>query len=157
MKSLLTLIVIIPLAVNAGEVIYDTGNTISASKYRFDSEPSKVKKKKPSVGKLVSPRTPEMTLGKVQKRRVKLPYLPHPLFLIGTDKTSLAWLRHHAPRLKKAGAKGLVVNSGSPKELKALIRAASGVDISPASGSELAKRMNLKHYPVLITRTQIAQ
>lgn len=157
MKALMIFVLLTPAIAFSADVIYDSGKTISAKKYRFDSEPTPISKQRPSAGKLIAPRTPEMSVGKVHKRRVKLPYLPHPLFLVGTDKTSIAWLSHHAPRLKKAGAKGLVVNSGSPQELKTLIRAGGGIDISPASGSELAKRMKLKHYPVLITRTQIAQ
>lgn len=157
MKRHLVLALLLPLTVNAQGVIYDSGKTVSAIKYRDDTGSPTPIKNKPSIAKLVSPKTPEMSLGRVKKRKISLPYLPTPFFLIGTDSTSIAWLRKHAKALKRAGAKGLIVNSSSPRELKLAMQAAGSLDISPASGSELSKRFNLKHYPVLITRNQIAQ
>ena len=157
MKHLLFIALTLPLIANAQGVIYDSGKTVDAMKYRLDiGNPTPIKNK-PSIAKLVSPKTPEMSLGRVKKRKVNLPYLPTPFFLLGTDSTSIAWVRKHSKALQKAGAKGLIVNSSSPQGLKLAMQAARGLDISPASGSELAKRFNLKHYPVLITRNQIAQ
>ena len=98
-----------------------------------------------------------MTVGKVTKSNVSLPYLSSPLFLVGADNISIQWLNKHRQALIKAGAVGLIVNSASASDLQAVIRAADGLKVSPASGSDLAKQFNLKHYPVLITRTQIAQ
>ena len=42
-----------------------------------------------------------------------------------------------------------------PSLLAALRRLAPGLMLSPASGDELAQRLGLKHYPVLITATGI--
>lgn len=157
MKLWLTLGLCLPLCVSATNVIVDTGKTVSAIKYRHDIGQQQPPPARPGVGEFVSPRTPEMTVGRVNARKVNLPYLPNPLFLIGTDKTSQAWLNKHANALKKAGAKGLIINSDSPNALKRTIQAGQGVQLSPASGTELAKRFKLRHYPVLITRQQIAQ
>lgn len=157
MKHLVLIALILPLTVNAQGVIYDSGKTVSAMKYRKDTGNPHPIKNKPSIAKLVSPRTPEISLGRVKKRKVNLPFLAAPFFLIGTDNTSIAWVTKHAKALQRAGAKGLIINSRSPRELKLAMQAGQGLDIAPASGSELAKRFNLKHYPVLITRNQIAQ
>ena len=41
--------------------------------------------------------------------------------------------------------------------LTALRRLAPGLTLSPASGDDLAQRLGLRHYPVLITSTGIEQ
>lgn len=146
-----------PLALNAGEVIMDTGKTVSAEKYRHDLDASYPQPEKASIGKLIMPMTPELTVGRVQKRAINLPLLPNPIFLVGTDRTSLAWLTKHANALKKAGAKGFIVNSDSAENLQTILRTADGIEMSPVSGSELAARFKINHYPVLITKNQIAQ
>ena len=57
--------------------------------------------------------------------------------------------------LQTLRAVGLVVNVATPDALAALRRLAPGVMLSPASGDDLAQRLGLKHYPVLITATGI--
>lgn len=139
------------------KVLFDSGRTISSDKYLSELQSKPVAKQKPNISKLATPSTPEMTVGRVEKRSVSLPYLPSPLFLVGADNISIQWLKKHRQALIKAGAVGLIVNSASSSDLQAVIRATDGLQVSPASGSDLAKQFNLKHYPVLITRTQIAQ
>ena len=138
-------------------IIHDAGRTVSADKYLNELRSEPTPKAKPSITKLATPSTPEMSLGRVSKRNVSLPYLPSPMFLIGADNTSLKWLSRHKPALIKAGAVGLIVNAKSPQELQKAMRVAKGLQVSPASGSDLAKQFKLQHYPVLITKTQIAQ
>jgi len=157
MKLSVFLLLLIPITAPAADIIFDSGNTVSAKQYRHDIGVDDHNPERPSVGGLISPHTPEMTLGRVSSRSINLPYLPNPLFLIGTDSTSIAWLSKHAKALKRAGAKGFVVNSSSPQSLQKTVQAGQGLEITPASGSELAIRFNLRHYPVLITRKQIAQ
>lgn len=137
-------------------VLLDTGRTVDATKYLAEKE-APTPKQKPSITGFVSPKTPEMTLGRVNKRSVSLPYLPSPLFLVGADSTSIQWLSKHRQALIKAGAVGLIVNAANAHEVQKVMQAAGGLQISPASGSDLAKQFQLNHYPVLITRTQIAQ
>ena len=139
------------------KVLFDSGRTISSDKYISSLQSEPAPKQKPNIAKLATPSTSELTVGRVTKRTVSLPYLPSPLFLIGADNVSIQWLSKHRQALIKAGAVGLIVNSASASDLQAVIRAAEGLQVSPASGSDLAKQFNLKHYPVLITRTQIAQ
>ena len=49
------------------------------------------------------------------------------------------------------------VNVESMAALTALRRLAPGLILSPASGDDLAQRLGLRHYPVLITATGVEQ
>ncbi|WP_340621531.1 integrating conjugative element protein [Xenorhabdus siamensis] len=98
--------------------------------------------------------TPELTPGTVISRPLQLPGIGA-LFLIGDDPESHQWLSQHA--LAKLHAVGLVVNVREIAGLQALRTLAPGLHLSPASGTELARRLQLQHYPVLITETQLSQ
>ncbi|MBE8597616.1 integrating conjugative element protein [Xenorhabdus sp. BG5] len=101
-------------------------------------------------------KTLELTSGKVASRPLQLPGIGA-LFLIGDDPDSRQWLSQHAVRLKQLHAVGLVVNVSEMAGLQSLRALAPDVLLSPASGSELARRLQLQHYPVLITETSLSQ
>jgi integrating conjugative element protein (TIGR03765 family) len=100
--------------------------------------------------------TPELTPGAVRDRPLQLPGIGA-LFLVGEDPASRAWLARHAAALAARHAVGMVVNVTTMVNLQALRELAPGVEIAPASGSELARRLRLEHYPVLITDTGLSQ
>ena len=100
--------------------------------------------------------TPEMTPGEVDDRALHLPGIGA-LYLVGDDPLSRAWLTQHATRLKAMNAAGMVVNVKSDAGLQALQALAQGGLLSPASGTDLAHRLQLSHYPVLITETGLTQ
>lgn len=99
-------------------------------------------------------RSTELTPGPVSPRALHAPGLT-PIFLIGTDSTSESWLLEHRERLRALKAIGFVVNVDSQEKLEELRRQAPGLTLSPASGDDLARRLHLDHYPVLITATGI--
>ncbi|MCW5233401.1 integrating conjugative element protein [Verminephrobacter eiseniae] len=101
-------------------------------------------------------RSARLSPGEVTRRVIRAPGLM-PLFLVGDDDRSRAWLRLRAPALRELGALGLVVNVESAEALAALRRLAPGLTLAPASGDEFAERLNLHHYPALITATGIEQ
>ncbi|WP_340616867.1 integrating conjugative element protein [Xenorhabdus entomophaga] len=101
-------------------------------------------------------KTPELTPGKVANRPLQLPGISA-LFLMGDDPDSRQWLSQHAARLRQLHAVGLVVNVSEMAGLQSLRALAPDVLLSPASGSELARRLQLQHYPVLITETALSQ
>ena len=78
-----------------------------------------------------------------------------PIFLIGSDTASQTWLIEHRERLRSLYAVGFVVNVESMEALESLRRHAPGLTLTPASGDDLAQRLHLDHYPVLITATRI--
>lgn len=100
--------------------------------------------------------TPELTPGDVADRPLQLPGIGA-LFIVGDDDASRLWLQANAEQLKSRHAAGLIVNVSNLPALQALRELAPGVPMAPASGSELARRLQLAHYPVLITDTGLSQ
>jgi integrating conjugative element protein (TIGR03765 family) len=100
--------------------------------------------------------TPELTPGAVTARPLQLPGLGA-LFLIGDDPLSGDWLSRNATALARHRAVGMIVNVASTDALQALRDRAPGILMVPAAGSELARRLRLSHYPVLITETGLYQ
>ena len=59
--------------------------------------------------------------------------------------------------LRQRGAVGLVVNVETVQGLARLRALVPGVPLAPVVGDDLAERLGLRHYPVLITATGIEQ
>ncbi|ECR4900802.1 integrating conjugative element protein [Salmonella enterica] len=100
--------------------------------------------------------TPEMSAGKVVSRELNLTGMT-PVFLVGDDVLSREWLALRRDELKRRHATGLVVNVSDKAALAELQQLVPGVTLLPASASEIARRLQLSHYPVLITSTGLAQ
>lgn len=98
----------------------------------------------------------DLSPGLVESRTIHSPGL-QPFFLIGDDDLSRAWLKERGDLLRQMGAVGLVVNVGSAERLADLRQHAHGLEILPAAGDDVASRVGLDHYPVLITATSIEQ
>ena len=101
-------------------------------------------------------RSPSLRPGPVENRPVNLPGITA-LFLIGDDPRSHAWLQQRLPDLQRLGAAGLVVNVESAATLQALRDSAPSLSLTPVPGDDLAQRLGLRGYPVLITATAIEQ
>nr|WP_155971193.1 integrating conjugative element protein [Xenorhabdus nematophila] len=101
-------------------------------------------------------KTPEMAPGIVQDRLLNLPGIGA-LFLIGDDELSRTWLNQNADKLKKLNAVGMVINVDNAGSFYELRQFYEGGVISPISGSDLAVRLQLTHYPVLITEAGLTQ
>lgn len=100
--------------------------------------------------------TPEMTPGIVNARALNLPGMP-PVFVVGNDGLSRQWLQQRSADLKRLGATGMVVNVRDFAGLDALRQLAPGIDMVPVQGGDLARRLQLTHYPVLITSAGLSQ
>ncbi|AZE99505.1 hypothetical protein C4J95_2043 [Pseudomonas orientalis] len=101
-------------------------------------------------------RSPSLRPGPVAPRAINLPGITA-LFLIGDGPRSHAWLQQRLPDLQRLGAAGLVVNVESAQALQALRDRAPGLSLTPVPGDDLAQRLGLTRYPVLITATAIEQ
>jgi integrating conjugative element protein (TIGR03765 family) len=101
-------------------------------------------------------RSARLTRGPVEHRAINVPGLT-PLFMIGDDDQSRAWLREHLPRLRALRAVGFVVHVETAEALASLRELAAGLTLVPASGDDLGQRLGLRHYPVLITATGVEQ
>jgi integrating conjugative element protein (TIGR03765 family) len=80
-----------------------------------------------------------------------------PFFLVGDDPQSLVWLRQHAVKLQALKAAGLAVEVADAHALARIRAAAPGIAIVPVNGNDIATRLQIEHYPVLITATALEQ
>lgn len=90
-----------------------------------------------------------MTPGQVESRKFELPAML-PIFLVGEDNLSQQWLAAHRDKLLQMQATGMVVHVSNPKSLNRLREIASPLTLMPISADDLAQRLHLTHYPVLI-------
>lgn len=97
-----------------------------------------------------------MTPGKVQPVQMNLPGML-PIFLVGTDNLSQNWLRDNYHYLRKIGAMGLVVSVKTKEELAVLRQLVPELTLMPTPGDDLASRLNLAHYPALLTAEGLSQ
>lgn len=101
-------------------------------------------------------RSARLSPGAVPSRTLSLPGIT-PLFLVGQDAASLEWLSRHAQALQDLDANGLAVEVDDAQALRRIQATAPGLDIWPVSGDNIAERLELEHYPVLITPTGLEQ
>ena len=110
---------------------------------------------KPGEGAMLPVLTPELTVGIEASRTLNLPGLGA-LFLVGDDPASRSWLQINAAKLSQMQAVGLIVNVTDMAAVQSLRSLVPDVQMAPASGGELARRLQLRHYPALITETSVS-
>ena len=101
-------------------------------------------------------RSSHLSPGQITPRALSMPGL-QPFFLVGDDSQSRAWLRHRAAELQEMGAAGLAVEVADTEALSRIRAAAQGITILPVNGNDIATRLQIEHYPVLITATSLEQ
>ena len=101
-------------------------------------------------------RSSHLSPGQITSRALSMPGL-RPFFLIGDDSQSLTWLRQRAAKLQEMGAAGLAVEVADAEALARIRAAAPGITILPVNGNDIATRLPIEHYPVLITATSLEQ
>jgi len=153
----LILFIIPALGLSKPVVIFDSGNT---QPLPAPGMPMRIQL--PSGDNIPNPevlpvKTPSMSPGRVALRKINRPTLNRPVFIVGYDPLSLKWLILHHTQLKQLNALGIAVNVDTQNQLQQLIKAAGGIDISPVSGTAIAKQLRLTHYPALVSRTRIEQ
>jgi integrating conjugative element protein (TIGR03765 family) len=94
--------------------------------------------------------------GAVTPRALDMPGL-RPFFMLGSDPRSLSWLRENSARLQAMGAVGLAVEVANIEALNRIRAAAPGTVILPVNGDDIAARLQISHYPALVTATTLAQ
>lgn len=103
--------------------------------------------------------TPEMSPGRVTPRPIDQPFMSRPLFMIGSGRFSRQWFIQNRERLSELNAAGMLIQVDSIEDLRTMARLSEGfnLQIMPASGSDIARQLGLKHYPVLIWKNGIEQ
>ena len=95
--------------------------------------------------------------GEVGFRPLELPSRMSPFFLVGDDPLSLRWLEARGEILRELNAVGLVVEVATVEGLQRLREVTPGLELRPTPGDDLAGRLGLAHYPVLVTSQGLEQ
>ena len=165
--SLLLTFLLMPLLAQAElTVIYDSGNTKPLAPFlEVIQDISEIDPPPPPPGKqlgaadldtLLPIESPGLSPGPIQPQAMKRPF-SRPFFLIGSDAFSRQWLSQHRDRLLEIGAVGMLVQAETVTDLEAIAQLGQGLQIMPASGSDIAEALGIPHYPVLVTRDGIEQ
>ena len=80
-------------------------------------------------------------------------WLTQPMFVLGTDRASVLWLKHNRARLSAMGAWGVVIAAPDAPSFKTLQGFAEGIPLAPSQGPWLDRRLakaGVNAYPVLI-------
>lgn len=102
-------------------------------------------------------RTSNLVPGRTTTRDAYFPNLAMPLFVVGADPLSLAWLKQWRTALVKVGAVGWVVQAENEQELRAVAEAGAGLRFMAAPGNALTGVFGIEVYPVLISERAIEQ
>ncbi len=119
---------------------------------RYHAQPGKVR-----VPHAFPIRTPEMTPGRVTPSRHAFTGVQRPLCVVGTDPWSQRWAANRRARLLELGAVCLVVQAKTTQDVEALRATLAPVPTIAASASDLARRLGLTHYPVLLSGEGVEQ
>lgn len=153
-------------------VIHDSGATRPLAPYlevlgesaRTESpariEDSNAKLGAAALSNLLPIQTPGLRPGPVTKRPLRLPNngtLSRPFFLIGSDALSQDWFARHRDRLLAIGAVGMLVQAETEADVAAIAQIADGIQILPASATDIARALGLAHIPALVYRHGIEQ
>lgn len=101
-------------------------------------------------------RSDQLSPGDVAWRRIHVA-LPQPIFLVGDDVRSKAWLLRDQLFLDKIHAVGFVVNIASSKAFQNLQDRFPHLKLVPMPGNMVHEWLHIQHYPVLITDHSISQ
>jgi integrating conjugative element protein (TIGR03765 family) len=143
------------------EVIEDRGG-VDASRYyevigsRSPSGASGHPLGQVSEANMLPVRPQRISPGRVSRREINAPDL-RPFFMVGDDDLSKQWLIERGEALSTMGAVGMVVEVETVERLAQLRALAPGLKMLPTSGDDVAGRVGLEHYPVLITAKSVEQ
>ena len=83
--------------------------------------------------------------------RIRVRGLSRPVFAVGCDPASLAWLARNAARLRDGGARGFLVSAPSAQAAERArgVAARLGLALDPMPGAALADAYGARAYPFL--------
>ena len=90
-----------------------------------------------------------------RSKSINIQHLARPMFVIGDDVESMAWLEKYKPVLIHVGAIGLIIKAKSMAALKRIRAQTGNLLLYPANGNALSKMFGISCYPVLISKNVI--
>ncbi len=100
-----------------------------------------------------------LTVGDVESKAVNLKYMPFPVYFVGTDNRSKAWVVQHHDVLKSINAVGVIVAAENEQAVQIFLTGIEDLPMKMVSVDDVIRNAQLpvKHYPVLITNSVIEQ
>ena len=77
--------------------------------------------------------------------------LPNPVCVIGSDRISRSWLQRNRGRLAELGARCVLVEVASQRELEIIRNLARPVPVLAVPFDDVARAIGLRHVPALLT------
>lgn len=108
------------------------------------------------LGDIRFPVQSSLTPGDVSTQKIAVPGLSQPLFVIGDDKRSIAWVQQHQSQLQRLHALGIVTNIEDASAF-AKLQQQVGLPLVPASLDDLTRLLPVQHYPFLIAEGMLLQ
>lgn len=102
------------------------------------------------VERFLPVRSERLRVGTLEAQR-RSTGVSRPFFLIGTDDTSLRWLKANRERLLALQALGLIVEAPNATAYRRVAAAAEGLLVRPVNADSIAEALRIEHYPVLVT------
>ena len=142
-------------------VVHDAGGTVDAAPYlerpALSAEASEraLDRARTRLAEAEAPETPgfqpvdPVPLRSGPPSRLGVPGLTRPVFAVGSDPASLAWLASNAAWLRKSGARGFLVSAPSEDaaERASAFAARLGLRLDPMAGAALADAYGARSYP----------
>lgn len=140
------------------EVIYDGGQTIvvtdllGAVQKQATPPPTVQPPALPDAAPSPFPVTTTTMQSGALERQVAMRHvqLPTPIFLVGTDQTSRAWLTRRKAELQQRQAVGMVVQALSEADYRVMLAIAYPLPLGLGSADVIAQQLGLTRYPLLI-------
>ncbi|MCE3045387.1 integrating conjugative element protein [Legionella sp. 16cNR16C] len=102
------------------------------------------------------PVSSEATVGKVNRKPLKLTNFTQPVFIIGDDEVSRQWLQEHTEELEAAHALGFVTNVTESEQLQTL-QQLTKASLLPANVDDLMALFQEDHYPLAFIEGELWQ
>ena len=110
-----------------------------------------LKNRLPIVSKLLTP-------GRVKSRKWKRQaFMGTTIALVGYDKASVKWLRLKKKQLRTQETVIMMVNVKTEQQFKKIQAFLPQNQVLAMPGDDVARQLNLKHYPVLISSSGVTQ
>jgi len=149
------------------QVVEDLGGTSALAYYRSLNLSTRqtptaairlpnVRRNPYSEADMLPVRSPALKPGQVAARVHNIPGL-RPIFLVGDDDLSRRWLQERLEVLRDLQAICLLINVPNLQALNELRQLGRGLNMTPAPADDLAQRLGIEHYPVLVTATGLDQ
>lgn len=138
------------------DIIHDSGEALPSAQYlaHLFTVDTDNPASSPTGLQIVSfpVRTVSMKPGVLDAPRTvhKPEWLVNPVFLIGSDPTSRAWLSANLTHLQQIHALGIVVDADDYMVFRALQQIAVGLALAPASVDDVTQSLGVNVYPVLL-------